>query len=40
VFLPRPTKAETVSHPVSAWKTGSAFDLSGPRQTASSYAAM
>ena len=40
VFFPRPAKAETVSHPVMAWNTGSDFDFSGPRQATSSCAAM
>ena len=36
VFFPRPAKAETVSHPVMEWNTGSDFDFSGPRQATSS----
>ena len=40
VILPRPAKLETVSHPVIAWKTGSALDLSGPSEAASLCAAM
>ena len=30
VLFPCPTKAETVSHPVNAWKKGSARDFLGP----------
>ena len=39
VFFPRPTNADTVSHPVSAWNTGWASDFADPKQAAIWWAA-
>ena len=39
VFLPRPPKHDTVSHPVKAWKKGKAWHLFGPSVLAISCAA-
>ena len=40
VFLPLVANADTVSQPVKAWNTGRAFDLSGPKELAISWADM
>ena len=40
VFLPSWANEETVSHPVYAWNIGNTTDLTGPRETAISWAAI